>query len=119
VRHLLPTMVAATQLAGCANIHERAFPPGRLSDGDVLRLEREELALVTRNGGRRDMSAIDGVEGLRCVTLDRLGAEHPRCNYSLRYRKLDGRPATKMRRNRFFSRDPDGRWESVIIVTAS
>jgi hypothetical protein len=122
VKHSLPAVAFTGLLAGCANIHERPLALGTdgLDVDEVLRVERADLELAsTGSRARRDISAIEAVEDLRCITLDRIGAATPRCDYRLRYRRPDGTSATKMRKKRFFQRDPSGRWESVIIVMSA
>ena len=118
----LPAVAFTGLLAGCANIHERPFALGTngLDVDEVLRVERADLQRASADSRvRREMSGIDSVEGLRCITLNRVGAAMPRCNYRLRYRRPDGTSATKMRKNRFFQRDRDGGWESIIVVISA
>ena len=122
MRHLLPTLAVAGGLAGCANLNERPFALGTagLDADEVLRVERANLEAAHPDSPvRRRMSAIEAVEGLRCVTLRRMTASTPRCDYRLRYRRPDGSGATRMKRRQYFERGDDGRWESVFIVTGA
>ena len=122
MRQALPTVALTGLLAGCANVHERPFVLGTagLDAAEVLRVERADLENApAASRVRREMSSIEAVEALRCVTLRQIGNETPRCDYRLRYRRLDGTSALKKRRNRFFARGDDGRWESVFIAMSA
>ncbi|MFL6857414.1 MAG: hypothetical protein ACJ8EB_05840 [Allosphingosinicella sp.] len=114
------TALAATGcLAGCANVHERPLALGDIgfNGAAVLGAERDALAMATAGSrARAEIGSIEAVDMLRCVTVDWVAAETPRCDYRLRYRRPDGASATMMRRKQFFQRDAEGRWQWVIIV---
>jgi hypothetical protein len=116
VRTLAPSLAAAPFLAACALL-DGPLAPGEigLTAEDILAGERESLETAHSHGRRMEMAQVSSVENLHCIRQP-YGRETPNCRYRLRYRKADGSSGALKRRNQFFKRADDGRWESVIIV---
>ncbi len=116
MRPVATSLAAAPFLAACALLDgPLALDELGLTPDEVLAAERESLESAHGNGRRMEMAEVSAVEKLHCTRYP-YGRETPNCRYRLRYRKADGSSGALKRRNQFFNRNEDGRWESVIIV---